>query len=236
MPLHPEPAQDDEKSDLLKGTIMNEFVRVEEVHGIGLGLVAFKPIPSGTTWFRMTSDNNLVIPRNAFEHIRRIAKGCPEWESLRQSIQLFSWYNSSEDAINFPLDNVRYMNHAVDCNSTYDEPPEGAYLGAPSYTNCDIRPGEEIRENYLSYPECPWADLCDSFLKPQPRPSSEDFVGQYQPVPPAEIMITRGQFRVYAESNLSRDVDKALLLVLAKTGIFDEERQAFILRIPTEGQ
>ncbi|EPS39003.1 hypothetical protein H072_7249 [Dactylellina haptotyla CBS 200.50] len=227
----PQPAQ----TLTLTGTIMNEFVQVEEVPGIGLGLVASHPIPKGTIWFRMTRDNNLSIPRNAFEHIRCITSPentkYPEWKTFRASIEHFCWYGEHEDAANFPLDNVRYMNHGDDPNSTYTETETDTSLGAPSRANRDIREGEEVRESYLSYPTCQWAGICGDFLK-DVVPDYDAMARGYPLKEPAEILVTRGQLQVYIESNLTRDIDKALLVVLAKWGVFDDSRDAFVIRIP----
>ncbi|CAF0792950.1 unnamed protein product [Didymodactylos carnosus] len=105
-----------------------------------------------------------------------------------------------------------------------------------SIVNRMVYEGEELFEDYWSYKHCDWAITGIQFLRVQSRPPELDVeaVARDKALGTAEIVLSRGQFETYVESHLATPLDKSLLVCLALWGSFDQKRDSWVIKIPSE--
>ncbi len=152
-------------SVLPRDSLIGDFaeVRPSPIHGCGLFARTF--IPAGTSWWKATVDNVLLLGRVQLETLAgsRTNKAI---NGILNAARIYGYYSQRLDCIIVCLDNARYVNHS-------DEPNSGAPSnGDPlcSVALRDIHEGEEILENYGHYDLCPWSDLTCSPEVSEPRP------------------------------------------------------------------
>ncbi|KAF3312853.1 hypothetical protein TWF173_006883 [Orbilia oligospora] len=238
-----------------QNTIITKYARLSHIPSMGLGLTATQDLPAGTTWYLATIDNYLPIPRRTFTAIRQAAKKNPEWENFKKSIEIYSVYSERWDTVNFSLDNLRFLNHGivergqkegeekedgignVDIGGT--AVTEDTMVGWSAWTTRDVREGDQLVFNYLKFKDCPWANGCKRFLMPD-GDEEIDFEALdketmcEEGTSDVEILLTREQLGVYVDSGLERDIDKALMMVIAKWGVWDEGRGVLVIKVPFE--
>ncbi|MGE9293461.1 MAG: SET domain-containing protein [Puniceicoccales bacterium] len=138
-------------------------VRPSPIHGCGVFARTF--IPAGTTWWKATVDNVMLLGRVQLETLAA-SRTNKTINGILSAARIYGYYSQRLDSIIVCLDNARYVNHS-------DEPNSGAPSdGDPlcSVTLRDIYAGEEIVENYGHYDPCPWSDLTCSPEVEEPRP------------------------------------------------------------------
>lgn len=148
----------------LKGSPNNPVFELTEVKPSpisGLGLFAKRRLPKGTLWWNATPEEVLMFPRNQYQILCQSVHS-PLIQNMIKAIQTYSYYEKKYDALILCVDNARFVNHSFTPNSG----PDSHRTPLQSYALRDIEEGEEILENYLGYDQCPWADVCDDFLKP----------------------------------------------------------------------
>ncbi|KAK6524839.1 hypothetical protein TWF281_011737 [Arthrobotrys megalospora] len=183
---------------------------------MGLGLTAAQSLPAGTTWYLATVDNYLPIPQKTFTAIRLAGKKYQEWKMLQKSIEMVAVYSPRWNTVNFSLDGLRFLNHGVE---------EGE--GENGVGNVIIG-GTAVGEDTL----VGWSAWTTS--KSYEKVDFEVLDKETELKGPVEILLTRGQFEVYVQSGLERDIDKALLMVIAQWGVWDEGRDLWVVRVPVE--
>ncbi|KAF3213588.1 hypothetical protein TWF191_010061 [Orbilia oligospora] len=218
-----------------QNTMITKYTRLSHIPSMGLGLTATQDLPAGTTWYLATVDNYLPIPRRTFTAICQAGKRNPEWENFKKSIEIYSVYSERWDTVNFSLDNLRFLNHGIVERGQEDEEEkdgmgnvdiggtavtEDTMVGWSAWTTRDVKEGEQLVFNYLKF-----KDYFEALDK-------ETVCGEG--TGDVEILLTREQLGVYVDSGLERDIDKALMMVIAKWGVWDEGRGVFVIKVPFE--
>lgn len=231
-----------------RSSIINEHTHLSHIPSMGLGLVATQDLPAGTTWYLATVDNYLPIPKKTFTAIRLAGKKYPEWKNFGKSIEMVAVYSPRWDTVNISLDNLRFLNHGI-IEGEAENGIGNVEIGGTSVAHDtlagwtgwaakDVKKGEQLVVNYLGFKDSPWANTCEEFLKP-PGEGKLDFETLDKETKfdetAVEILLTREQFGVYVESGLEREIDKALLMVIAKWGVWDGGRGVWVVKVPVEG-
>ncbi|KAF3193929.1 hypothetical protein TWF225_008123 [Orbilia oligospora] len=237
-----------------QNTVITNYARLSHIPSMGLGLTATQDLPAGTTWYLATVDNYLPIPRRTFTAIRQASKKHPEWENFKKSIEMCAVYSERWDSVNFSLDNLRFLNHGIVERGQKEEEEEevmgnvdiggtavteDTMVGWSAWTTRDVKEGEQLVVNYLKFKHCPWANSCTRFLMPDGDEEIDFEALDKETVceegtSNVEILLTREQLGVYVDSGLERDIDKALMMVVAKWAVWDEGRGVFVIKVPFE--
>lgn len=137
-------------------------VRPSPIHGCGV--FARTLIPAGTSWWKATVDNVLLLGRVQLETLAG-SRTNKTINGILNAARVYGYYSQRLDCIIVCLDNARYVNHSDEPNS--GAPSDGDPLCSVALR--DILPGEEILENYGHYDPCPWSDLTCSPEVSEPR-------------------------------------------------------------------
>ncbi|KAK6346240.1 hypothetical protein TWF730_010569 [Orbilia blumenaviensis] len=235
-----------DRSTYPKDSIINNYTRLSHIPSMGMGLVAAQDLPAGTAWCLASLDNYLPIPRKTFIAIRLAGKKYPEWKNFQSSIEMVAVYSPRFDAVNFSVDNLRFLNHGivegegeggvgnVEIGGT--AVAEDSLVGWAAWTNREIKQGEQLVANYYGFKNCPWGNTCEKFLDLTLSDKLDfDIMDRETKLDePVELILTRDQFSVYTQSGLEREIDKALLAVIAKWGVWDEGRGSWVIKVPVE--
>lgn len=138
-------------------------VRPSPIHGCGLFARTF--IPAGSSWWKATLDNVLLLSRAHLETLTD-SRTNKTINGILNAARVYGYYSTRLDSIIVCLDNARYVNHSNEPNS--GAPADGDPLCSVALR--DIFEGEEILENYGHYDPCPWSDLTCSPEVSEPRP------------------------------------------------------------------
>lgn len=141
------------------------LTEVRESHIHGLGLFARVAIPKGTVWWHGRREDVLLLARQQYATLARSERSTLIEQTI-ETILMYSYYAGESDALILCLDNTRFVNHSLAANS--GAPPSADPLCSVALR--DIAAGEEIVENYLDYPRCPWADLRWEFVRADAAP------------------------------------------------------------------
>jgi len=136
-------------------------VRLSPVHG--LGIFSRVDIPAHTIWWRAGDSDVILIRREQYETLERSHQS-PVSRVFLDALQTYCYYSGAHDALVLIVDNGRYVNHSSEPNSrAFPHPTLIA-----SETIRDIQAGEEICENYLTFDQCPWAQLYKDIVFEKP--------------------------------------------------------------------
>ena len=128
-------------------------VRESSVYGAGLGLFATRRIPRGTVWWRATPVNHIRVTKLAYLCLLGSELGRSESsDAMLASIHKFAYFDPRNDELILCLDNGRFVNHSTTPNSI----PALHETTSASAAAVDIKPGEEIFENYCEYGNADW--------------------------------------------------------------------------------
>ncbi|KAK6497565.1 hypothetical protein TWF481_011972 [Arthrobotrys musiformis] len=235
-----------DESTYPKTSTIDTNITISPIPSMGLGVIATRDLPAGTTWYIAKEDAYLPIPQKTFSAIRLAEKKSKEWKLLREFIEMVSVYSSRWNTMNVSLDNIRFLNHTIVEGEGKDGVgnviiggtgvAEDTLVGWSAWTNKDVKAGEQLFVNYHGFTICPWANSCEKFLGGEETGRLDFEVVDRETVfeEPVEILLTRAQFEVYVHSVLEREIDKALLTVLAKWGVWDEGRGVWAVRVPVD--
>ena len=136
-------------------------VRLSPIHG--LGIFSRVDIPANTIWWRAKDSDVILIHREQYLAMER-SQQSPISKAFLEALQTYCYYTAAHDALVLILDNARYVNHCSEPNSRVLQHP----TLLASETTRDIKAGEELCENYLTYDQCPWAHLYEDVAFEQP--------------------------------------------------------------------
>ncbi|KAK6331986.1 hypothetical protein TWF718_002523 [Orbilia javanica] len=227
-------------------SLLDQYTRVSSIPDMGMGVTATNDIPAGTTWYLATAmERYIPIPRKTMTAIRLAGRKHKEWKLFRDSVEMITVYSKRWDTLNYSLDAIRFLNHGIVEGEGEDgvgnvmvggeAVGEGTLVGWSFWATRDIKEGEQLVVNYLGFNECPWSTACAQFLKGGQGVDlgklDDETVFDDTPV---EMLLTREQLMVYVQSALDRDIDKALFMIIAKWGVWDEARGLWVVRVPVD--
>ena len=134
-------------------------VRQSKIHG--LGLFAKKLIPKRTIWWHARMQDVLIITKSQFLTLEASFKSTL-MENYIHILLTYSYYERELDALIFCLDNSRFVNHSFDANSGASADENGFCAVALR----DIKPDEEITEDYSKYTLCKWLQKYKQYFDP----------------------------------------------------------------------
>lgn len=140
---------------------IEEYAEVKPSKIHGLGLFAKKLIPKGTIWWHARPQDVLIITKDQFLKLDSSHKSA-KMENFMKSLLTYSYYERDLDALIFCLDDSRFVNHSFDANSGASEDENGFCAVAQK----DIKPGEEITEDYSRYTICTWLKKYKEYFDP----------------------------------------------------------------------
>jgi SET domain-containing protein len=134
-------------------------VKASDIHGLGLFTKKF--ITKGTIWWHARPQDVLIITKKQFL-ILESSHNTPTMKNFIEYLLTYSYYERDLDALVYCLDNSRYVNHSFYANSGASENENGFCAVAIN----DIRPGEEITEDYSKYTLCSWLVKYKKYFDP----------------------------------------------------------------------
>ena len=115
------------------------------IPGAGVGIFADEFIPKGKTVWKYYPEHHICWYNK--RSLERYLDQLSYEDAYKYLIHVYEW---DDDMVFYEKDDGRYINHSFDPN-IYDK-------NTHSYAIKDVNPGEEILDNYLTYPTVPWLD------------------------------------------------------------------------------
>lgn len=114
--------------------MLNVKTYIDKSSIAGLGCFAKEFIPKDTIIWTLRNNFDVVLSDEEFDKLPKLNK---EW------VIYYSYYNKEEGGYILCMDEAKYFNHSVECNTT----------DVYQYTiaNRDILVGEEIVSNYFTF-------------------------------------------------------------------------------------
>ncbi len=139
---------------------IEQYAEVRESSIHGLGLFAKRLIPKGTVWWHARQQDVLIITKNQFLMLDTPPK-TPLIKNYIEILLTYAYYDEILDALIFCLDDSKYVNHS-------DKPNTGTIEehALNAISRRDIKPGEEITEDYSAYSLCNWLKKYKEFFDP----------------------------------------------------------------------
>ncbi|KAG0338320.1 hypothetical protein BG000_004230 [Podila horticola] len=197
--------------------LSERFVYVKASPAHGMGLFARHDLAPGTVWWYPEAETSLYIRRDLYHRIRVASKYYPAWGLLLDAIDIYSYYDSRQDALVFCLCNARYCNHD-------DAPNSVPALEASEHYDAVrvvgmVKKGQEIFENYHAFGHPVWARSCNDFLNPQLGDREVGFENEEVMSGEMEIVLSKEQVATYLRSHRETDVQQSFEICWKEFGV-----------------